>query len=249
MHALPLNRHALVAVLLCAAALVAGCLAVGGSVSASATSAAPRIPDDQGAPPAARWPADGPSLRLARELAEAHFGAAPCSGQVTVRWSSLAEGTNATASWRNPTDAWSNPTANFDCGIDFNTGADYDWTKLCSVMAHEIGHLLGRQHVDAVADLMAPQYTAPLPVCEQTPDPAAPPPPPPVVEEPAPQQSAPPVAVDPVRSSVVKRRTAAERRAARCRIAVRMLHERGRSAKRLRCVVRARAARRAARRR
>ena len=243
MNALPLNRHALVAALLCAAALIAGCLAVGGSVSASATSATPRIPDDQGAPPAARWPADSPSMKLARELAERHFGAAPCSGAVTVQWTALESGTNATASWRNPTDAWSNAAKNFDCTIDFNTGADYDWPKLCSVMAHEIGHLLGRQHVDVATDLMAPLYNEPLPVCAQTADPAAPPPPPPVVEPPASQETEPAVAATPVRSGSAKRRTAAQRRAARCRTARRLGRARG--AKRLRCT--ARAARRATR--
>src|SRR3712207_9307195 len=63
--------------------------------------------------------------------------------------------TNATASWRNPSDAWNNPGENFDCRIEFNATAEYDWPKFCTVMTHEVGHLSGQPHSDRPGELMS----------------------------------------------------------------------------------------------
>ncbi|HEV2814887.1 MAG TPA: matrixin family metalloprotease, partial [Solirubrobacteraceae bacterium] len=172
MGSLRLDRHALSAAALCALVLLAACLFASGPVSGSAVSAGPRA--SVGADADALFPADGASIALGRELAERHWGGAACDGSVDVAWTVLEPGTNATASWRNPTDAWNNADENFDCRIDFNARADFDWEKLCTVMAHEIGHLLGRQHVADAADLMAPLYSDPLAACATTPDPARP---------------------------------------------------------------------------
>lgn len=230
MGALPLNRHAFGAAIVCAIALLAACFGGGGAVSGAAVSATPRAEFDQPATPAdAMFPVDGPSMALARELSDGHWGAAACGGEVAIGWTPLEEGTNATASWRNPTDAWNNAAENFDCRIDFNRQADFDWTKFCSVMAHEMGHLLGRPHSGDPGDLMAPLYNRPLDACEQTPDPAAPAPAPePVVEEPAPVFEADVVAPRPRRTAAemraaVKRRMLSEQRVKRCRAARRAL--------------------------
>src|SRR3712207_6942749 len=59
-------------------------------------------------------------------------------------------------SWRNPTDAWNNAGENFDCVIEFNAGADYDWPKLCTVMTHEMGHLVRSE--EHTSELQSRQY-------------------------------------------------------------------------------------------
>jgi hypothetical protein len=241
-----LNRHALGAALLCAAVLLAACLASRGPVGATAASGVPRVPAEESMqPPDTRFPADGPSMRRAREIAEGHWAAAPCGGQVAIRWAVQEPGTNATASWRNPRDAWDNAGQNFDCSVEFNPRAEFDWEKLCTVMAHELGHLLGRQHSGG-DDLMAPVYSRPLDACAQAQDPAAPPPAAEPVEEPEAEVEA--IAAAPQRGTLLeRRRAAARRRAARCRAIRRTLQARGRSVKRLRCTV-SQAARRASRR-
>lgn len=123
-----------------------------------------------------RYPVGGGAMETARAIAIAHWGANPCGGVYTIAWVSMDVGTNATASWRNPTDAWNNAGANFDCRIELNTQAAYDFAKLCTVLTHEIGHLVGRQHDPNPGQLMSAYYTTPLPACEnrEPADPAAP---------------------------------------------------------------------------
>ena len=159
--------HALPAILVATAALVLPALgatdapAVGtaGSVVAKAAQAEGSPGGDQ------RYPVGGAAMESARAIAVAHWGANPCGGAYTLSWTALDAGTNATASWRNPTDAWSNAGANFDCRIDINPRADYDFPKLCTVLTHEMGHLLGRQHEARDGELMSAYYTTPLPAC------------------------------------------------------------------------------------
>jgi hypothetical protein len=253
-RALEVNRHAALAAIVCAIALLAACLGAraDGAVTGTAVSATPRADIEEPAAPAdTLFPLEGPAMVLAREIAERHWGGAACSGEVEIGWASLEPGTNATASWRNPTDAWNNAGENFDCSIDFNTQAEFDWPKLCSVMAHEVGHLLGRQHAGDPNDVMAPLYRGPLDACAQTADPARPAPPvEPVAEE---RATVAEVAAAPrprrTRSVAemklaVKKRIVAEKRLKRCRAVRRALGARrfGRrarlaraSATRLRC--------------
>ncbi len=180
MRRLVLDRHALPALLAAAVALVVAFGGgSGGAAVGTAASYTPRAADAAGPGPDARFPVGGPSLEAAQRIAHAHWGGVPCAGTVEIRWAQLDGDTNATASWRNPTDAWNNPAENFDCTVELNSGMEYDWPKLCTVVAHELGHLLGRRHADDPRDLMAPVYSGELPACASAADPAAVPAPPP----------------------------------------------------------------------
>jgi Matrixin len=112
-----------------------------------------------------RFPVGSPALQSARDVARAYWRSDACGGAVEFVWTTMDAGTNATASWRNPTDAWNNAPENFDCRIELNAAAEYDFPKLCTVVAHELGHLLGQQHADRDGQLMSAYYTTPLPAC------------------------------------------------------------------------------------
>jgi hypothetical protein len=116
--------------------------------------------------PDLRFALGGQPMGVAQQIAQAHWGTNPCKGDVEIVWTALAPDTNATASWRNPTDAWNNPGENFECRIEFNTASDYDWAKFCTVMTHELGHLVGQPHSDRPGELMSPIYSEPLPACD-----------------------------------------------------------------------------------
>ena len=178
MHRLHLSRHALPAVLAVVVALLAPLLAGGGTVTATAGSAVARAAVNERvtavAAPDVRFAINGEAMTVARQIAEQHWGTSACNGAVNLVWTQLDDDTNATAAWRNPTDAWNNAAENFDCTIEFNARSDFDWPKLCTVMTHEIGHLVGNQHADAPGQLMSPIYAEPLPACAGD-EPGAPP--------------------------------------------------------------------------
>ena len=162
------SRHAVPAVLVTALSLLAPLFGAGAehSVTGTAGSATARAavitPVEA---PAVRFAVGSVAMVEARRLAEQHWGTSPCGGNVDIAWTQLEADTNATAAWRNPTDAWNNAGANFDCRIEFNVAADYDWPKLCTVMTHEMGHLVGQPHSERAGELMSPLYTEPLPAC------------------------------------------------------------------------------------
>ena len=195
-----LRRH-VVPIALLAASLAAPFFTVGGDsyVTATAGSAVARAAvNEEVAPPETRYAVGGEAMQSAKGLAQQHWGGPACGDKVEIVWTQLEEDTNATASWRNPSDAWNNPGENFDCRIEFNAGADYDWAKFCTVMTHEMGHLSGQPHSDRPGELMSPVYTDALPACEG-PEPGAP------AQAPAPALDAEPTATQADASADLKR--------------------------------------------
>ena len=202
-HRVPRRLRAALAALLTAAAL---------------TGAAPGRAQATG-DPAARWPIGGSTLATAMDLAAAHWGLRPCGGSVRLSWVALGAGINAQSSWANDVDPYLQPSRNTECEIALSTRPEWDWTMLCSVVVHEVGHLTGHDHVDDVEDVMYYAYVAPVRECELTPEPietgapAAAPTAPPTTAAPrgAARTSAKP---KPAPGAKARRTTAARRRAA-----------------------------------
>ncbi len=170
---MPVLRTVATALLILAAALPARGEDHGPRTGAITSTTAPSAVVARVDAPDRRWPVDGEAVRAAVRIAAEHWGGDPCGGAVTMTWTTLAAGTNATASWRNPTDAWHNPGENFDCRIELSAAAPYDWPKLCTVVVHELGHLRGHAH-DETDHVMAAIYRGPHAACAQTAEPGRP---------------------------------------------------------------------------
>lgn len=232
-----ISRHALPATLVAAASLAMPFVATADpGVAGAAASVTARAAQHVEEPAPARFAVGGPLFQSAQRIAGEHWGGvAACGGDVAVTWAALAPGTNATATWRNPTDAWNNAVANFDCSIELNANAEFDFAKLCTVLAHEVGHLVGRPHAAHAGDLMSPIYSTPLPACVA----AAPPGPPDVADEPAEAATSPAVLQTASRASSPRKASAKRKKRS-----VRWSLRKAGSAKR--CVRRFAAGRRAA---
>lgn len=115
--------------------------------------------------------ASPPNFAKAQAVARHFWHANPCHGKVTVEWGSYDASTNAMSWWDNPkspNSLWKYPAFNTNCEVYFNRAKQWDWPKLCSVMVHEFGHLLGHKHSDDPADLMFPIYRGPIAVCQES---------------------------------------------------------------------------------
>jgi hypothetical protein len=91
---------------------------------------------------------------------------------VAISWASMGASVNAIATWTNPSGAYADPARNDRCSVRFNSDQAFDWPSLCTVLAHEFGHLTGHQHASDPSDVMYPIYSVPLPACADTPAPA-----------------------------------------------------------------------------
>lgn len=119
----------------------------------------------QAADPATDFAAGTPAVQAAETIARDYWQATPCAGQVSLVWMRLTEGTNATSTWTNPVGQYDAPDQNGSCQIAFNSALSWDWTRFCSILVHEYGHLNGRAHADAASDVMFAFYEAPVAQC------------------------------------------------------------------------------------
>ena len=135
-------------------ALTAACAVV--ALAAAPASAATASPDHA-------FPVGGATMTAAYEAAVGYWGATPCGGAVTMVWSPMDVGHNALSTWM--TVDPKAPATFTDCRIAFNPAVEFDPPKLCTIMLHEVGHLLGQAHVTQAGQLMSEYYAGPVPAC------------------------------------------------------------------------------------
>lgn len=104
------------------------------------------------APPAGsiQWPVGSPGFNAALARAQAIWGdvAPPCTPAIA---------------WFPIQNNWNAVTTMPACTISLNPSLITDWPKLCTILAHEWGHVLGHGHDDTV--LMSAIYAGPVPEC------------------------------------------------------------------------------------
>jgi hypothetical protein len=162
-------------VLAVAASLVTGAGAVTAAVpGASSGVAAHSAADGAGVASTTndltQFAVDSPAMIQAELIAVKYWGTSPCGGTVSVSWAALDPSINGSSNWWNPVSAYGNAGQNTQCRITLNQNQAFDWRMFCTVMVHEIGHLVGQQHTTDETSVMYPIYIAPITECTGQPD-------------------------------------------------------------------------------
>lgn len=140
------------------------------------------------------YPVGSPTWNAAIAAATAYWGAAPCAGEVAYAYAPLPSGVLGYAGWMRSSQAPGDPTRFSGCRVDLSSGAELGPADFCTALAHELGHLHGRVHVDDPDDLMARTLSDPLPECVAAMAPLSPPAP---IATPAAMAAAPAAAARP----------------------------------------------------
>jgi hypothetical protein len=88
------------------------------------------------------YPQGSPAAKAAEAIAVRHWHQNPCDGDVSIGWSPMAWDTYANSSW----DITSPGERMVNCRIEFNSRVTFSWSRFCTIMVHEYGHLIGLDH-------------------------------------------------------------------------------------------------------
>lgn len=129
------------------------------TLAAPASAAAAPTPDQ-------RWPVAGPAIQGALQIAQRTWGVpvCPAAGGFTVTWDANQPSTyNAFASFDQA--GMDRPLEMVNCQVHLNPKVAWNWSKLCTIVVHEVGHLAGRDHAADKDDVMYPYYVGPVAAC------------------------------------------------------------------------------------
>lgn len=110
---------------------------------AGGASAAPRIAGENQA-----------AAKGALKIAAKFWKRPVCGGDVSFAWRPLGSDMEGRSSWSSfPGQPASQ---NIDCLVELNALRSWTWKRFCTIVVHEAGHLLGREHT--ARGVMAARY-------------------------------------------------------------------------------------------
>ena len=87
------------------------------------------------------YPQGSPAAKAAQAIAIKQWHKEPCDGDVGIGWSPMAWDTYANSTWNVTSGGrWIN------CHVELNSRVTFSWSRFCTIMVHEYGHLIGLDH-------------------------------------------------------------------------------------------------------